>query len=129
MDKGKWGTAGDSTEKFKSFMENNLDAISIVDLEGKTLQVNAAFEEFFGWTNDELIGMPFPIIPDFLKESVNELHDQIKAGVQKKGFETVRLRKDGQLIDVSISCLISAIMKMSRAHWFSFIGILRIKTC
>ncbi|MCY9138122.1 PAS domain-containing sensor histidine kinase [Peribacillus frigoritolerans] len=93
----------DSTEKFKSFMENNPDAISIVDLEGKTLQVNAAFEEFFGWTNDELIGMPFPIIPDFLKESVNELHDQIKAGVQKKGFETVRLRKDGQLIDVSIS--------------------------
>ncbi|MGE7905863.1 PAS domain-containing sensor histidine kinase [Peribacillus sp. NPDC094092] len=93
----------DNTEKFKSFMENNPDAISIVDLEGKTLQVNAAFEEFFGWTNDELIGRPFPIIPDFLKESVNELHDQIKAGVQKKGFETVRLRKDGQLIDVSIS--------------------------
>ncbi|MDQ7861828.1 PAS domain S-box protein [Peribacillus frigoritolerans] len=37
----------DGTEKFKSFMENNPDAISIVDLEGKTLQVNAAFEEFF----------------------------------------------------------------------------------
>lgn len=50
------------------------------------------------------------------------MHDQIKAGVQKKGFETVRLRKDGQLIDVSISCLISAIMKMSRAHWFRLSG-------
>ncbi|MEY9869725.1 two-component system sporulation sensor kinase A [Peribacillus sp. B2I2] len=93
----------DNTWKFRSFMENNPDAISIVDLEGKTLQVNAAFEEFFGWTNDELIGMPFPIIPEFLKESVKGLHDQIRAGVQKKGFETVRQRKDGRLIDVSIS--------------------------
>ncbi|MGE7761566.1 PAS domain-containing sensor histidine kinase [Peribacillus sp. NPDC097895] len=93
----------DNAEKLKSFMEHNPDAISIVDLEGKTLQVNAAFEEFFGWANDELSGMPFPIIPEFLKESVNELHDKIKAGEQKKGFETVRQRKDGRLIHVSIS--------------------------
>ncbi|WP_317778283.1 PAS domain S-box protein [Peribacillus sp. CSMR9] len=90
-------------DTLKSFMENNPDAISIVDLEGKTLQVNAAFEEFFGWKNDELIGMPYPIIPEFLKESAKELHDQIKAGLKKKGFETVRQRKDGRLINVSIS--------------------------
>ncbi|MGY3312258.1 two-component system sporulation sensor kinase A [Peribacillus simplex] len=90
-------------DTLKSFMENNPYAISIVDLEGKTLQVNAAFEEFFGWKNDELIGMPYPIIPEFLKESAKELHDQIRAGVKKKGFETVRQRKDGRLINVSIS--------------------------
>ena len=35
-----------NAEKLKSFMEHNPDAISIVDLEGKTLQVNAAFEDF-----------------------------------------------------------------------------------
>lgn len=91
------------TEQLKSFMENNADAISIVDLEGKTLQVNSAFEDFFAWKNDEIIGKPFPIIPEFLKESVNELHSQVREGEQKKGFETVRQRKDGQLINVSIS--------------------------
>ncbi|MET3318545.1 UNVERIFIED_ORG: two-component system sporulation sensor kinase A [Peribacillus simplex] len=91
------------TEQLKSFMENNADAISIVDLEGKTLQVNSAFEDFFGWKNDEIIGKPFPIIPEFLKESVNELHSQVREGEQKKGLETVRQRKDGQLINVSIS--------------------------
>ncbi|MGE7767784.1 PAS domain-containing sensor histidine kinase [Peribacillus sp. NPDC096540] len=93
----------DITEQLKSFMEHNADAISIVDLEGKTLQVNSAFEDFFGWTNDEIIGKPFPIIPEFLKESVNELYSQVRAGEQKKGFETVRQRKDGQLINVSLS--------------------------
>ena len=39
----------DITKQLQSFMEQSADAISIVDLDGKTLQVNAAFEEFFGW--------------------------------------------------------------------------------
>ncbi|MFJ7676461.1 PAS domain-containing sensor histidine kinase [Peribacillus sp. NPDC097264] len=93
----------DITKQLQSFMEQSADAISIVDLDGKTLQVNAAFEEFFGWMNDEVFGKPFPIIPDFLKESVDELHNRVKSGEQEKGFETVRQRKDGQLIDVSIT--------------------------
>ena len=97
------GKIDDITEQLQSFMEQSADAISIVDLEGRTLQVNAAFEEFFGWKNDEAYGEPYPIIPDFLKESVDELHERVKSGEQKKGFETVRQRKDGQLIDVSVT--------------------------
>lgn len=97
------GKIDDITEQLQSFMEQSADAISIVDLEGRTLQVNAAFEEFFGWKNDEAYGEPYPIIPDFLKESVDELHKRVKSGEQKKGFETVRQRKDGQLIDVSVT--------------------------
>lgn len=97
------GKFDDITRQLQSFMEQSADAISIVDLEGRTLQVNAAFEEFFGWKNEEVFGEPFPIIPDFLKESVEELHERVKSGEQKKGFETVRQKKGGQLIDVSIT--------------------------
>ncbi|MGE7603108.1 PAS domain-containing sensor histidine kinase [Peribacillus sp. NPDC097675] len=97
------GKYDDITRQFQSFMEQSADAISIVDLEARTLQVNAAFEEFFGWKNEEVIGKPFPIIPEFLRESVDELHERVKSGQQEKGFETVRQRKDGRLIDVSIT--------------------------
>jgi two-component system, sporulation sensor kinase A len=90
-------------EQLQSFICHNADAIAIVDLNGNTLQINPAFEEIFGWTYEEVVGRPFPIIPKFLRDSVNELHEKVKSGEQMKGFETVRQRKDGGLIDVSVT--------------------------
>lgn len=51
----------DNTWKFRSFMENNPDAISIVDLKGKTLQVNAAFEEFLVGRMMSSLACHFPL--------------------------------------------------------------------
>ena len=103
VDYGQGKTSEDITEQLQSFMDHSADPIAIVDLEGITLQVNLAFEEFFFWKREELIGKPFPIIPDFLEKSVHEMHKRIEEGEKWKGFETVRQRKDGRLMDVSIS--------------------------
>ncbi len=127
MDKGKWEKSRRIVPRNSSlFMENNPDAISIVDLEGKTLQVNA-LKSFSDGRMMSSLACHFQLFLISRRSQSMNCMTKLRLEVQKKGFETVRLRKDGQLIDVSISCSISAIMKMSRALWFSFIGILLIK--
>ncbi|MFY2252539.1 PAS domain-containing sensor histidine kinase [Priestia megaterium] len=90
-------------EQIQPFIYHNADAVAIVDLEGKTLQVNPAFENTFGWTFEEIYQKPLPIIPSFLKEPVCELHKTIQSGESKTEFETVRQHKDGHLINVSVT--------------------------
>ncbi|GAB1802582.1 PAS domain-containing sensor histidine kinase [Priestia megaterium] len=90
-------------EQIQPFIYHNADAVAVVDLEGKTLQVNPAFENTFGWTFEEIHQKPLPIIPSFLKEPVCELHKTIQSGESKTEFETVRQHKDGHLINVSVT--------------------------
>lgn len=89
-------------EQLDSFIRNTSDAFDIVDLEGKTIKVNKAFEDLFGWTEAELVGNKLPIIPEHLVPAVNDFYQEIKAGKTVAPYETVRQHKDGTLIDVSI---------------------------
>src|ERR671920_552130 len=45
-------------EQIQPFIYHNADAVAVVDLEGKTLQVNPAFENTFGWTFEEIYQKP-----------------------------------------------------------------------
>jgi two-component system sporulation sensor kinase A len=88
------------TEQLESFIENNADAIWMIDGEDTLLEVNPAFERLFGWSAEEVKGNKLPIIPDFLKDSIDRIHQGIKAGETVVGLETIRQRKDGILIHV-----------------------------
>ncbi|MFC5449290.1 PAS domain S-box protein [Paenibacillus aestuarii] len=83
-----------------SFIEHNADAIWMMDCEDTILAVNPAFETLFGWSADEIKGEKLPMIPDFLQAAMEQTHQRIKAGETIVGFETIRQRKDGQLLDV-----------------------------
>lgn len=88
-------------ERLESFVRNNADAIWVIDLEERVLEINPAFETMFGWSADSVIGKKLPIIPDFLKDSIQQLHEQVKTGTSFMGLETIRERRDGSLIHVS----------------------------
>ncbi|EIJ80652.1 PAS/PAC sensor signal transduction histidine kinase [Bacillus methanolicus PB1] len=88
-------------ERLESFIQNNADAIWVIDLEDRVLEINPAFETMFGWSADSIIGKKLPIIPDFAKDSTIYIHEKIKKGVSMAGLETIRQRKDGSLLDVS----------------------------
>ncbi|MBL0385147.1 PAS domain S-box protein [Tumebacillus sp. ITR2] len=85
----------------EAFVENSADAIWMIDLEDRVQQVNPAFETLFGWSEEEVVGNMLPIVPDFLAAQIHELHQEIKLGNRKSGYETQRRCKDGRLIHVS----------------------------
>ncbi|SDN70071.1 PAS domain S-box-containing protein [Paenibacillus sp. yr247] len=88
-------------ERLESFIKNNGDAIWVVDRDGKVKEANAAFEKMFQWHSQELINQTMPIIPEHLRQQSFALCEQVLSGHSVIGYETIRLCKDGTLIDVS----------------------------
>ncbi|HMB46408.1 MAG TPA: histidine kinase dimerization/phosphoacceptor domain -containing protein [Candidatus Methanoperedens sp.] len=90
-------------EKLESFINNTSDAIIIIDMEKKILQVNKGFEKLYGWTATEAIGIQLPIIPDNLMPETKKLLAEVESGKVITAHETIRRRKDKTLFDVSVT--------------------------
>ncbi|MEN1939219.1 PAS domain S-box protein [Paenibacillus sp. 102] len=91
-------------ERLESFINHNVDAITISDREGHILQANKAYEKIFGWSSQEVIGKKLPCVPDFLMDESLENIQKILAGESVvTRLETVRQRKDRSLLDVSLT--------------------------
>jgi PAS domain S-box-containing protein len=80
------------------------DAIIAKDLNGIIQSANAAAERVFGYSAAELVGKPVRIlIPQDRQREEDEILARLRAGKRVDHFETVRLRKDGQAIDISLT--------------------------
>ncbi|WP_223067545.1 PAS domain S-box protein [Paenibacillus caui] len=90
-------------ERLESFLMNNADAIWLVDCEEVVLETNPAFERLFQWRSEEIINKRLPIVPEYLRDQITELHRQVLSGRSITGYETVRLRKDGSLVETSLT--------------------------
>ena len=97
-----------STELANSFLaaiiESSDDAIASKDLNGILNSWNKAAERIFGYTAEEAIGQPATILMP--PERVNEepaILEKIRSGRRVDHYETVRRRKDGTLIDISLT--------------------------
>ena len=65
---------------------------------------NPAAERIFGWSRDEILGVDgLPMAPASRRAEAEELFARVLAGESVNDFETVRQRKDGSLVDVSIA--------------------------
>ena len=80
------------------------DGIVSKTLEGRITSWNASAERIFGYTAAEAIGqsITFLMPPDRVNEEVGILA-RLKRGERIEHFETVRRRKDGRDINVSLS--------------------------
>ena len=87
-----------------ALIESADDAIVSKTLDGIITSWNKGAERIFGYTSEEAIGRPITIIipPDHLNEEP-EILARLRAGERIEHFETVRLRKDGELIDISLT--------------------------
>jgi PAS domain S-box-containing protein len=79
-------------------------AIVSKDLQGTILSWNKGAERLFGYAAEEAIGKFIGIVipPDRLSEEPQILQ-RIRAGEMVDHFDTVRMRKDGSLIDISLT--------------------------
>ncbi len=78
-------------------------AIMALDPEGRVTLWNPAAERIFGWSEQEVLGKPLPIVPADRQEEFRKLWERSLAGESFSGFELQRQRKDGSLIDISLS--------------------------
>lgn len=87
-----------------ALIESADDAIISKTLEGIITSWNKGAERIFGYTAEEVLGKPITIIipPDHLQEEPVILA-RLRAGDRIEHFETVRRRKDGRLIDISLT--------------------------
>jgi PAS domain S-box-containing protein len=87
-----------------AIVEASEDAIISKTLDGRILTWNAAAERVYGYPAAEAIGQPMTLLlpPDRPDEEASIL-DRIRHGIRVDHFETVRKRKDGRLIDVSLT--------------------------
>ncbi len=80
------------------------DAIIAKDLNGIIQSANAAAERVFGYSTAELVGKPvLMLIPPERHGEEDHILAQLRAGKRVDHFETVRRRKDGRLIHVSLT--------------------------
>jgi PAS domain S-box-containing protein len=80
------------------------DAIVSKDLNGVVTSWNKAAEKLFGYTSDEMIGQPIArLIPVDHPNEEPEILARIRRGERIAHYETQRVRKDGRMIDVSLT--------------------------
>ena len=87
-----------------AIVESSDDAIVSKTLDGIITSWNPAAERLFGYTAKEMIGRPIAILaaPDHENEMPLIL-ERIRRGEKVEHFETVRRRKDGSLVDISLT--------------------------
>ncbi len=78
-------------------------AVLEVDLDTRVVRWNAAAERISGWRAEEVLGRPVPLVPPEREAEFQWLLGRVRAGHAYSGFETVRRRKDGSLVDVEIA--------------------------
>jgi PAS domain S-box-containing protein len=100
----KLETALVASQRLAAIVESSDDAIVSKDLNSIVTSWNPAAERMFGYTAEEMIGRSIrTIIPSELETDEDRILATIARGDRIEHFETVRLKKDGQLIDVSLT--------------------------
>jgi diguanylate cyclase (GGDEF)-like protein/PAS domain S-box-containing protein len=96
--------APDLGDLFKSLVDSTTDAVVTKNLQGTITSWNHAAEAIFGYAAAEMIGQPMAkVFPaDRLQEEPMILA-RISRGERVDHFETVRVRKDGSLVNVSVT--------------------------
>src|SRR5215204_3114485 len=93
----------DSSARLAAIVASSEDAIISKDLNGYITTWNGAAERMFGYTAAEAVGQHITLlIPVDRRAEEDDVVSQISAGLGIDHYETVRQRKDGTPIDVSL---------------------------
>src|SRR5215208_3392514 len=90
-------------ERLAAIVASSDDAILSKDRDGLITSWNAGAQKLYGYTPEEAIGQPISIlIPPHRQGEEREILDKILAGQRVDHYETERVRKDGQMLVISL---------------------------
>jgi PAS domain S-box-containing protein len=91
-------------QRLASIVESSDDAIIGKNFDGIITSWNKSAERLFGYVAEEVIGKPVMIlIPADRQDEEEAILKRIRSGQRVEHFETVRQRRDGSLIDISLT--------------------------
>lgn len=92
------------TSELAAVVENSNDAIVACSLDGVIRSWNAGAERIYGYTAEEAVGQPLNILlPEDQGEGLPQTLTAVRRGESLADYETVRLRKNGKKICVSLT--------------------------
>jgi len=90
--------------RLAAIVESSDDAIVSKDLTGRVTSWNRAAERLFGYSEQEMIGQSIRvIIPQDRQAEEDEVLARIRVGQKVEHYETLRQRKDGTMVPVSLT--------------------------
>ena len=96
--------ADEKSAMLSAIIQSSYDAIITKTLDGIVSSWNEAAERMFGFTADEMIGQSiYSLISSDYYEEEESILSRLKNGERLEHFETKRLKKDGNLLDISLT--------------------------
>lgn len=96
--------AEDLRARLAAIVQSSDDAIISKDLDSMITSWNGAAQRMFGYTPDEIIGQPIlRLIPEELHHEEASIQDKLRVGKRVDHYETVRIRKNGERFDASVT--------------------------
>jgi two-component system sensor histidine kinase VicK len=96
--------ADEKSAMLAAIIQSSYDAIVTKTLDGVIDSWNEAAEQMFGYTADEMIGQSiYTLISSDYHEEEEQILFRLRNGERLEHFETKRLKKDGSLIDISLT--------------------------
>lgn len=93
-----------NSKRLSAIIESSDDAIISKDLNSIVTSWNESAVRIFGYEAEEMIGQSIlKIIPQDRLDEEPKILSQLSQGIRVDHFETIRRRKDGRLIDVSLT--------------------------
>lgn len=91
-------------QRLAAIVESSRDAIIAKTLDGVILSWNSAAERIYGYTAEEVVGRSISLLlPPDRSDELASILEKISRGEALDHYETVRVRKDGTRIDVSVT--------------------------
>jgi two-component system sensor histidine kinase/response regulator len=97
-------TLKESEERHRTLLERLPESVVVYNIEGKAIYVNPAFEKTFGWSREAVLGKKIEFVPPELEaETQSTIKKMLADGHESMSFETKRLTKNGDYLDVQIN--------------------------
>ncbi len=93
----------EANNRLRILVEASPLAMIAINLERRIISWNPAAERMFGWSQAEVMGQVLPTIPKAREPEFTDLRQRNLEGITILGQELQRQRRDGSLIDVSLS--------------------------
>ena len=95
---------GDYRARLASIVDSSDDAILSKDLNGTITSWNKGAEHIYGYTASEIIGKPIALLtPRDSPDEIPAILEKIRRGESVEHYQTVRVTKDGQHLNMSLS--------------------------
>lgn len=92
-----------TNEKLRTIIQASPVAIMALDAHGRIAMWSPAAERIFGWSAEEVVGRPNPIVPESKRAEADRNIRRVFQGESLVGLEVRRMRRGGTMVDISLS--------------------------